>query len=360
MTAVLFVTRKFPPAVGGMETLASDVWATLDGEPGLEPELVALGGSQKWLPIFLLRSLAAMRRFSRRHPDGVVLTGDVLMFLLLLPATSLLRVRLITMAMGKDVVWDVPGYRRLVRRLLRRARAVLAISAATERAVRDMGVPADRARLIPLGVQIPVAERAPADRTALLDRFGFAGDVTVALTLGRLVRRKGAAWFIREVLPGLPATIRYLVAGTGDDIAAVRAAIQTLDAPERVCVVGGVTDEERELLMRGCDLFLQPNIPVAGDMEGFGLVAVEAGVRGALVVAADLEGLRDAVIPDQTGLLVTAQDADEWRRVLTPLINDPREAAEQARRFAARSRQLYSRERMGSMLGEVIRTVPVG
>ena len=352
--SVLFVTRKFPPAIGGMETLAHDVWSTLKSQPGLDPRLVAHGGSIRELPQFLVRAAREVWRYGRTHPEGVVLTGDVLLFMLLRPLTALAGIRPATMAMGKDVVWEFPFYRRAVRRLLPTARIVLAISSATGRAVVESGVSPDRTRVVTLGVEVPTAARTAGVRTALLDHLGADPEDVILLTLGRLVRRKGVAWFIREVMPTLPPSTRYVVAGDGDDAEAVGAARSGLADPSRVHLLGRVSDAERDLVMGGCDLFVQPNIRVAGDMEGFGLVAVEASMRGALVVASDLEGLQDAVVPDVTGILVPPEDRSAWTAVLVPLINEPGPATAQAKRFTVACRDRFSRDRMGSELVEML------
>ena len=58
----------------------------------------------------------------------------------------------------------------------------------------------------------------------------------------------------------------------------IEAAVAELPAPERVTVLGQVSTAEKSALMRQADLFVQPNVPVAGDMEGFGLVVLEAAV----------------------------------------------------------------------------------
>ena len=96
--------------------------------------------------------------------------------------------------------------------------------------------------------------------------------------------------------------------------------------------------------MRGADLFVQPNIRVADDMEGFGLVTVEAAMRGTPVVAAALEGIVDAVLDGLTGVLLPPEDADAWVARLRAMVTDRRWLEEAGARAAAAARERYSEE----------------
>lgn len=348
---VVFVTRKFPPSVGGMETLAADIWASL-GARDERTRLIAHGGSNALLPFFLLVAAVRVTALVLRRAVDVVLVGDVVLYMLLAPLLRLLRVRHATMAMGKDVVWSSTAYQTLMRASLRRVPHVIAISNSTAEAVALAGVEAGRIDVIRLGVDAPAvstADRAEA-RAELRDRFDLADDAAVLLALGRLVPRKGVAWFVRHVLPALPPSVALLVAGAGDDAAAIRSAVAESGQAWRTMLLGLVTNEERETLMCGADIFVQPNIPVAGDLEGFGLVAVEAAVRGACVVAADLEGLRDAISDSRTGILLPAQDSGAWIDGITRLVDDRTLLADVAQQFRREASARYSREAMGEAL----------
>lgn len=358
VTGALFVTRTFPPAVGGMQTLAADVWATLRSGADVPVFLVSHGGSSRGLPWFTVRAVARTVRLTVTRRVDTVVTGDVVMFLVLSPLLRLLRVRHATLAMGKDVVWDQSLYRRVVARQLPKAPLVLAISEATAQAVREAGVPASRVRVVRLGVEVPDSpdDGRAASRAELTTWLGLEGEPVILLALGRLVRRKGVAWFVREVLPRLDGDLVYLVAGAGEDEEAVRSAVAVAEAGQgaRVRLLGRVSDRERETLMRGCDVFVQSNVVVPGDMEGFGLVAVEAAMRGALVVASDLEGLQDAVMDGETGVLIPPHDAAAWARRLNGLVADPERTRDLARGYAEACRRRYSRERMGRELAAVL------
>jgi phosphatidylinositol alpha-1,6-mannosyltransferase len=348
---VLFVTRKYPPSVGGMETLAAGVWRTL---AAAQPDalLIQHGGSNSQLPRWLPGALVRTAVLLARRRAGVVLCGDALMYALLYPVLRLFRLRHATMVMGKDLTFDNRFYRAVVHPLVRRAPLVIAISEATAASARAIGVPADRVRVVRLGVRAPevtAADRAAA-RAGIVARHGLPADSVLLVTLGRLVRRKGVLWLVEHVVPKLPDEVVYLVAGDGEDRAPLRAAVELLGLERRVLLLGQVGDAEREALLRGADLFVQPNIAVPGDMEGFGLVVVEAAMRGEPVVAAALEGILDAVADGSTGLLLPSGDTDAWVAGLTELTADPAGLAELGARFQAASRERYAETEMGRQL----------
>lgn len=356
----LFVTRKYPPSVGGMQTLAAGVWRAMSSASP-DALLLAHGGSNRglprWLPLAIVRTASLL---ARRKVD-LVLCGDAAMYAVLVPVLRAFRVRHAAMVMGLDLTYGNPVYRAVVHPLLRRAPRVIAISEATAAAARDLGIPADRVTVVRLGVQTPseMPDR-PTARRQVAAMIGVGDDAVVLLTLGRLVRRKGARWFVEEVLPRLPPEVVYVLAGDGDEREPVRQAADRAGVSDRVRLLGQVDDAGREMLMRGADLFVQPNIRVPGDMEGFGLVTVEAAMRGTPVVAAALEGILDAVVPGQTGVLLPPEDADAWIARLRPMVADRAGLAEAGAHASTESRARYSEESMRDAFVELLRLPPSG
>jgi glycosyltransferase involved in cell wall biosynthesis len=68
------------------------------------------------------------------------------------------------------------------------------------------------------------------------------------------------------------------------------------------------------MLYNASDIFIMPNMTVPGDMEGFGIVALEAGSCGLPVIASNIEGIQDAVIDGKTGYLVREGDVEGFLR----------------------------------------------
>jgi phosphatidylinositol alpha-1,6-mannosyltransferase len=358
-TRPLFLTRRFPPSVGGMETLAAAVWRTLSS---VAPEsvLVAHGRTNRGLLRWLPGALARTARLVASGQVDFVLTGDAVMYAAAKPLLILLRVPSATMVLGLDMTYDNRVYQSVVPRALRRADAVIAISESTAAVARELGVAPARVHVVQLGVDAP--EVTPAERVEarqhLNVRLATTDDHVLMLTLGRLVQRKGVVWFLENVLPHLPREVIYVVAGDGEDAERVRNTVSFRSLGERVRLLGEVDDAQRELLMRGADTFVQPNIAVPGDIEGFGLVTVEAAMRGLLVAAADLDGLAEAVIDGVTGTLLPSGDAEAWVGALTDFAADRTRLAEQGRIFQAAAQARYSERIMGDQLVQLLGLQP--
>jgi phosphatidylinositol alpha-1,6-mannosyltransferase len=339
-----------------METFAAEVWEALEARhPG--SQLVAHGGNNLRLPAFFVRAWwHTLRSVIGRRCD-LVLTGDAVTYIALWPLLALLRVRSITMVMGLDLTWPHRYYEVVTRALVPRATRVIAISTATAEAARAIGVAPDRCGIVRPAVAVPdcgSSDRARA-RRRLDERLGLPDDAVVLLTVGRLVARKGVRWFVAEVMPKLATSAHYVVAGSGPDRANIEHAITAAGLRAQVHLLGRVSEDEREDLLRGSDLFVQPNIMIAGDMEGFGLVVLEATSRGTPVVASALEGLCDAVVDGETGYLVAPGDAEAWSTCVTRLTTHPARLVEIGARFRSRTIELDGSKRLQESLSEELR-----
>jgi glycosyltransferase involved in cell wall biosynthesis len=334
-----------------MQALAASVWKALErGAPGAR--LIAHGGANRLLPAWLLHALPRVALTIARRKVDSVLTGDALMYALCRPIVRAGRIPNATMIHGTDVTYPNRIYRTIVHPALRRAPLVIANSQATAEEAIAIGVRRERVSVVRLGVTAPStspqSRREAAD--SLRGQFHIGQDQLILVTLGRLVRRKGVVWFVANVLPRLPSNVTYLVAGDGPMALELQRTVAESGLEDRIHVMGAVDDADRERLLRGADIFVQPNIRVPGDMEGFGLVLLEAAMRGTPTVASGIEGILDAVVDDQTGFLVPAGDADAWTERMTSLVSRPGELRDIGARFDRAARALYGEEQMSREL----------
>jgi glycosyltransferase involved in cell wall biosynthesis len=93
--------------------------------------------------------------------------------------------------------------------------------------------------------------------------------------------------------------------------------------PEKIEHLGKVPFEQLQSLLTNAQAFLMPNIEVPGDMEGFGLVCLEASTAGTIVVAAELEGITSAVTHNCNGLLLASKSQNAWIEQLQAILANP-------------------------------------
>lgn len=295
---VLFISRTCGAGYGGMQTYVTQLLASLASRSDLSLRCVGYRGGPLLLPLFFVRALFSAV-FSRA--DTVHL-GDALLSPIC-PVLALLRPRLrrTVTVHGLDVVWNAPGYQSLIRFSLSFAHRIVAISQSTAEMCVTLGLDAERIVVVPCGIAMPSEIRRILPQDPVL------------LSLGRLVLRKGIAWFLADVFPLLLARyprMTFVIAGAGPEFAHIQSIITTKKLSSSVSLRGPVSEAEKNALFLSASVFIMPNIPVTGDMEGFGISALEAASRGLPVVAADLEGLKDSVLEDVTGLHFSPQNAE--------------------------------------------------
>jgi len=329
---ILFISRAYPPVIGGIEKQNYEIGKALAA--ATRTDIIANTRGKWLLPLFLpyalFRALLGIRKYD------VVLLGDGVLGILgyLLKLVSSKPVACIVH--GLDLTYRNALYQRLwIKVFLPRLDRLIAVGNATIRQGTLLGLPESKFVFIPNGVAAPPtrASGSRSDLEALLNR-PVPG--RVILTLGRLVKRKGVVWFLENVISQLDGDITYIIAGEGREESAIQDTIHAHNLQDRVLYVGGVSDSEKELLFATADIFVQPNIKVAGDMEGFGLVVLEAAIHGLVVIASRLEGLQDAIVHGENGYLVNSGDADAYRACLESVLHDSTARAafgEHARNF---------------------------
>ena len=213
----------------------------------------------------------------------------------------------------------------LVAFVLRRAGAVFVNSWFSATQISTLGIPASRIHIARPGVD---SKRfRPADGSVLRARLGGEGR-RVLLSVGRLTPRKGQDTVIR-LLPRIAAVVPdviYWIAGGGGE--AERRRLRDLAAAggvaDRVQFLGEVPENDLPDLYAACDVFVMLNRTMPdGDVEGFGIVFLEANACGKPVVGGRSGGAVEAVRDGQTGFLVPEGDDDVAVTSVVRLLCDP-------------------------------------
>ena len=304
---VLFLSRAHPPVVGGIENqnYALSKWLPTVAHVTTIANRRSKRALAWFLPLVAIRALMLGRRYD------VVLLGDgVLAAVGWIIKVFQPSMPVVCVVHGLDISYSGWIYRRLwVRRFLRHLDKIITVSRSTRALAQAMGVGAGRLECIANGVEVHTA--LPRYGRHDLEKVVGAplDNGAVLVTIGRLVRRKGVQWFVENVVPLLPRDTWYLIAGTGPEQAALQRALAKLRPGHRVRLLGMVEEGEKSVLLGAADLFIQPNIRVEGDPEGFGISVLEAGDHALPVIASALEGLTDALTDGENGWLVEPENA---------------------------------------------------
>lgn len=325
---LLVLARKYPPATGGMERVSYELARHLSAR--VEVALVKFGrNSDAWVPlVYLLFFCQTVWVMSRRKVDVIYLTDAVLAPLGVL-LRRLYRVRVFVLVHGLDVTFDNALFQRVVPPAVSKMDRIICVSPATQDACVARGIPATKTLVIPNGTRDCFVGTSKAESRALLARrIGLdLCDAFLVLSVGRLVRRKGFHWFAENVVPELirkRPNLHYLVVGDGPTAPLLRQAIRAKGLQGHVHQFAQVDNVLLKHFYNSADVFVAPNRTIPGDMEGFGVVLLEAASCGLPVVGTDIEGISHVL--RGFGTLVREGDVDGFvANVLAAQAPNPRD-----------------------------------
>ena len=353
MLRILFLSRAYPPTVGGIENqnYAISVWLGKKADV----TTIANRGGKRHLPVFL--PCAAVRAFFLAFRTDAILLGDgvlapIGLFLKLThPRTPILSViHGLDLTFGTKKGFLATVYKAVNLPSLRSLDRLLAVSRQTRDVAISIGIPAENTSVIPNGID-PDDVLEAHGRTDL-DRL-LGEDTTnrfVILRVGRYVKHKGVEWFIRNVVPKLPDTVLFVAggavvrkktAGDHDYFPLCETAVKELNLETKVRLLTDLPQDDLKVLLNTSDIAVSPNIPVPGSMEGFGINVLEASVCGLPVVASRLEGLAEAITDGKNGRLVEPENADAFRDAILDFMTDDAARTAFGTRAAAYTREHY-------------------
>lgn len=345
MRRTLLVTNDFPPRAGGIQSYVLALAQRLPADalvvyapswPGAtefdadQPFPVYRHPGSLMLPGEAVRSRAA--ELIRDHDIGALWFGAAAPLGLLTPA---LRgegiVRTVACTHGHEVGWSMlPGARRALRRIGRANDVLTFVSRYARRRISGALGPMAALEYLPPGVLTQTYRPDPQARAALRQRYGV-DDAPLVLSVSRLVARKGqdalirAAVRIRETLPDA----RMLIVGDGPDRARLAALIGRLGLGRMIRLTGPVPWAELPAHYAAADVFAMPcrTRGLGLDVEGLGLVFLEAAASGLPVVAGRSGGAPETVQEGRTGTVVDGRDVPAVAAAVTDLLADPVRAA---------------------------------
>ncbi len=140
------------------------------------------------------------------------------------------------------------------------------------------------------------------------------------LSVSNLKKTKGIDLNLRAVssLTKKYPSLKYFIAGDGEERKALEDLTESLNLKDKVVFLGKLTHPEVMKEMAEADIFCLPSW-----QEGFGVVYIEAMAQGLPAIGVRGEGIEDALIHGQNGLLVAPRNVEDLSGALDALLRDP-------------------------------------
>lgn len=332
--SLLFITRNYPPTLGGLEKYSFDLYTNLKTVLP-DVSLIANRNHLKSLPWFFVRTLIYLL-FKARHFTNIHLADGSLSILIPYIKLTAPKANISISIHGLDITYKNYLYQLIIPRLIRLANAIVCVSNNTMQECCKRGVPQEKCRVITNGIDFHDSnfEKINLSEVEKLLPVRLSGK-RILFSIGRLVKRKGIVWFIEHVMTKLDKQSIYVIAGSGRERQSIIDAVESCNLANQVFLLGNVSEEQKIILFRSADFFIMPNIRVENDIEGFGLTVLEAGKYGVTVLASAIEGLLDSVLHNKTGYLIEEQNEDEFvERLASPPLDRATVQCEAAEKFS--------------------------
>ncbi len=348
---ILFISRAFPPITGGIENQNAALAEWLPRHATVQT--LANHGGKAALPFFTIRTFFQGLFLIPKY-DAVLLGDGVLaplgfafrIFFWKKTIAVVLHGLDLTFATKKGLLPTLYAWMNIP--CLKTLSLYIPVSQETREVAEKIGLSAEKCVVINNGID-PKLLDGHFTRTELATFLGEdLSQKYVLVRVGRYVEHKGNEWFIRHVMPLLPDNVLLVTAGAvvkkstpgdSDIYPACERAVSELGLEKRVKLLTNLPWENIQLLYHTADIVISPNIVVPGTMEGFGISVIEAALCGRPVVSANLQGLKDAIIEGENGLLVPPGDQEAWRNTLETLLGDTA-----AREALGKRAAIYTRE----------------
>ncbi len=228
---------------------------------------------------------------------------------------------------GRDISM-LSGRKKIVaKKVIRQAKGIFANSNFTKHLVENYKYPHSHIYTI---YPCPEVLPNPSDLEMIKVKNKYnLHNKKILLTVGRIIERKGHDMAIKA----LPQVIKkhsntvYVIAGEGPHKQALQVLARQYEVSNHVIFTGIIEDGEASCLYELCDIFVMPARQLANkDVEGFGIVYLEANLFGKPAIGGRSGGIPEAIVHEKTGILVDPMNIDEITRNILYLLDNPDKA----------------------------------
>ncbi len=221
---------------------------------------------------------------------------------------------------SRKMAWLMP-------KIYNHASGIIVNSQNTKRLLIGIGVRGEHIHVIHPGVDFHAIRKGAVHRDRIRKEHRLE-DCRVLLVVGRLQRRKGHDMLIRAlpIIRKRFSNTKCVFVGTGEEERYLKEVVHEAGMEEHVIFAGRIPDAELGGYYDCSDIFVMPNRQIGEDIEGFGMVYLEAGAVAKPVIGGKSGGTDDAILDGVTGILVDGNDVGEIVKAVVSLLEFPEKA----------------------------------
>lgn len=319
MRKILLLTLEFPPDRGGIARYYGGIVSSMPaGSIVVMHAQLSRWIWPRWLPL-LWRVWRVVRReeITEIWVGHLLPLGTVVYFLRQL---SLVKCQWLVFIHGYDLLLAETHTRKraLAHRILNNANRVVTNSAYGKGLVVARGISAERVSVV-YPCPTFMNHESGIMNQGLRKKYHLENK-KILLTVARLVERKGIDLVLEALKKINDPDIVYVIVGDGSEKARLQLLTTNYSLP--TIFIGAVGDDELAAWYDACDAFIMTPRKIGSDVEGFGLVYLEANAFGKPVIGSRTGGVSEAVVDGETGLLVNEGDVDSIVTAITRLMRD--------------------------------------
>lgn len=335
---VLMVTRNFPPLMGGMEKLNFNIFHSLsscfdvsvagpEGSGDYHKSSFFTEFPVKPLWKYVVFSLLQTIRLALRVRPKIIFCGSGAAILAGYFSARLTGASLVCYLHGLDIIVKNKIYQWFFLPLIKKSDLILVNSKHTLSLAVAAGIDLSRIKILSPGTILPDVSSRLVVSQQFRNKYNL-GETPYILIAGRMTARKGIAEFIINVMPNVVAVYpRLQLIVVGDEASDamnylsgiknnIVAAVDELNLNANVKLLGSVDDTMLSGAFFAAEMLVFPVLNIANDVEGFGMVAIEAAAHGLPTVGFSVGGIPDAISHDQSGWLVESGNYSRMSQII--------------------------------------------
>lgn len=343
MKKILLVTRNFPPLIGGMERLNQHICRCLAktydvsvaGPKGSakyhnQNKFVEFSPAPLWL--YILSSWVNTIGLAIKSKPDLVFCGSGAAILAGYFSAKITGAKLVCYLHGLDIIAGSVIYQNVFIPLIKKSDLILVNSNHSKKLAMSVGINSNKINILSPGTALPCMENRAQLEAGFRQKYNLGGN-PLLLMVGRLTPRKGIQEFIIKIMSNLLAEyphLNLLIVG-GESLESIKKysgisnklhqLIESMGMQQNIRLLGGLSDETLSAAFFSASALIFPVLEIKNDVEGFGMVAIEAAAHGLPSVGFSVGGVPDAIGHGKSGWLVPSGEYENMEQKIKTILN---------------------------------------